>query len=138
MESFEEKPKKVQKMLDTFKLQIQNSISAFETRTNDDLVKYKKKIDSMYGVLVREFLVKLENRVRVAEVTSLSLVRVYIKKLYELEKKIDPSFNLSYDEYVKKMETSLETEQQIVVEQIERDDRESMEPTKLEEEEKNN
>ena len=138
MESFEEKPKKVQKMFDTFKLQIQNSISAFETRTNDDLVKYKKKIDSMYGVLVREFLVKLENRVRVAEVTSLSLVRVYIKKLYELEKKIDPSFNLSYDEYVKKMETSLETEQQIVVEQIERDDHESMEPTKLEEEEKNN
>ena len=137
MESFEEKPKKVQKMFDTFKLQIQNSISAFETRTNDDLVKYKKKIDSMYGVLVREFLVKLENRVRVAEVTSLSLVRVYIKKLYELEQKIDPSFNLSYDEYVKKMETSLETEQQIVVEQIERDDRESMEPTKLEEEKNN-
>lgn len=121
-----EKPKKVQKMFDTFKLQIESAIKSFEDRTNKDLVTYKNKVNQMYSVLVREFLVKLEGRVRVAEIVSLSLVKVYTKKLYELEKKVDPNFNMSYDEYSKNLESTLNEEQLIVKDQIEQDDKNAM------------
>lgn len=121
-----EKPKKIQKMFDTFKLQIESAIKSFEDRTNKDLVAYKNKVNQMYSALVREFLVKLEGRVRVAEIVSLSLVKVYTKKLYELEKKVDPNFNMSYYEYSKNLESALNEEQLIVKDQIEQDDKDAM------------
>lgn len=123
-----EKPKKVQKMFDTFKLQIESAIKSFEDRTNKDLVAYKNRVNQMYSALVREFLVKLEGRVRVAEITSLALVQLYAKKIYELEKKIDPTFNLTYEEFSKQLEVELNNQQKDVAAKIEKEDNESMEP----------
>lgn len=121
-----EKPKKVQKMFDAFKIQIESAIKSFEDKTNKDLVAYKNKVNQMYSALVREFLVKLEGRVRVSEIVSLSLVKVYSRKLYELEKKIDPNFNMSYEEYAKSLEKTLNEEQLVVRDQIEQDDKNAM------------
>ena len=128
-----EKPKKMQKMFDNLALNltqqiknIQASNKTWQDKVNLDLEGFKKKYNEMHGLLLRKFLVELESRVRLAEINSISLVRLYVHKFYELEKRLDPAFNMEFEEYYQRLSHDLTTVSSQVTKELEKEDEVSM------------
>lgn len=101
---------------------VENGLNDWKALVNKDLEAFKKKYDEMHGVLLRKFLVDLEGRVRHSEVNSIALVRLYVLKFYELEKKFDPTFNLTLAEFQKKLSEDLNQTGNQVQKEMEKDD----------------
>lgn len=132
-----DKPKKLQKLFDTLALklteQVQNiqaNNKKWQDTVNEDVEKFKKKYNEMHGLLLRKFLVELEGRVRFAEINSISLVKLYVHKFYELEKRFDPSFELTYEQYYQKLNLEMTAVSEQVKKDMEKEDAMAMEPTK--------
>lgn len=128
------KPKKLQTMFTNLSLKIENQFSAITKANSDwkmavnaDLEKFKKHYRELHGVLLNKFLVTLEGRVRLAEVNSITLVRLYVHKFYEMEKKMDPSFALTYEEYYNKLSQEMTVVSKKVEAEMEKEDAMAME-----------
>jgi len=131
-----EKPKKMQKMFDSLALvlstqltSIQSNNKIWQDKVNDDLEKFKKKYNEMHGLLLRKFLVELESRVRLAEINSISLVKLYVHKFHELEKRLDPTFNMSFEEYYQRLSHDITTVSAQVTKEMEKEDEMAMAKT---------
>jgi hypothetical protein len=131
-----EKPKKVQKMFDSLALVLSNQLASIQSnnkiwqdKVNDDLEKFKKKYNEMHGLLLRKFLVELESRVRLAEINSISLVKLYVHKFYELEKRLDPTFSMSFEEYYQRLSHDITTVSAQVTKEMEKEDEMAMAKT---------
>lgn len=96
------KVKKLATLLDKAALKVNGRIQEFIDNTNKDLLTYKTRVDGMYNHLMRTFLVSLEKRLHACEVISTASLEVMYVKFYELEKVKDPSFEMSYAEYVQR------------------------------------
>lgn len=109
-----DKVNKVAKAFETLTFKINNQLNeltknneSWRKLVNDDLEKFKKKYNELHGILLRKFLVDLEDRVRMSEITSMAVLKLQVMKFYELEKRLDPSFNKTYDEYFKQLSEDL-------------------------------
>lgn len=96
------KVKKLATLLDKGSRQVTLKIQEFIDNTNKDLEIYKTRVDGMYNHLMRTFLVSLEKRLYACEVISKASLEVMYVKFFELEKLKDPSFEMSYAEYVQR------------------------------------
>lgn len=121
--------KKLNKLFETlsFKLQnqfneIRNNNATWQAKVNTDLDKFKKMYKEMHGVLLNKFLVTLEGRVRLAEINSITLVRLYARKFHEMEKKLDPSFNMSIEDYIRKLDDEIQEVAKTVKIEMEKQD----------------
>ena len=125
--------KKLDKMFQTLSFKLQQQVAeikvsgeTWQKNVNKELDAFKKKYNEMHGLLLRTFLVKLESRVRLAEINSITLVKLYVHKFYEMEKKIDPSFNLSYEEYYQKLSDEMTAVSSQVSKELGKDDEVAM------------
>lgn len=144
-----EKPKKIQKMFDTLQLQLMAQVNnaqktlhvnmtTWQNNVNAELLEFKKKYNEMHGLLLRKFLVDLEARVRLAEINSISLVKLYVHKFYETEKRLDPAFNMSFEEYYQRLSHDLTTVSSQVTKELEKEDEMAMAKTEETSTESNN
>lgn len=133
----DEKPKKIQKMFDALQIQLtgrvnvmHSNMTTWQSNINKELEAFMKKYNEMHGLLLRKFLVELESRVRLAEINSISMVKLYVMKFYEMEKKNNPDFNMTYEEYYTQLSNDLIAVSGQVTKELEKEDAASMEQEK--------
>jgi hypothetical protein len=140
-----EKPKKMQKMFDTLQLKLIGQVNAaqanakqWQENVNAELLEFKKKYNELHGLLLRKFLVDLEARVRLAEINSITLVKLYVHKFHEMEKKIDPSFDMSFEEFYQRLSHDITVVSAQVTKDLEKEDEMAMAKTEETNQEQSN
>lgn len=79
----------VRKKLDNALERLEKNIDNFIKGTNEDIAKFKKRYEAMYTHLVREVMLKQEQRVFSAELFEQATLDLFVDKIYKLENKVD-------------------------------------------------
>lgn len=84
--------------------QHENKLNDFIKHANTNIQTMDKKFSQMYGVLVRQFLTNLENRIYTNELGHKAFVQIISERLYVIQAKQDPENVLPKEDFLKELE----------------------------------